>query len=179
MAQLPSFIISDDETKMPITEEYLKNLCARFLDPHSLEVLKNLFIEPPKTKVSTGSKFVDAWYQNERDLRIALAQIRALKMNKKCEFEGVAVPSDIMNIARTAINLNNPLASEQYLNKCRIELIENIEPTDNFSLDAVYAYALKLKLTTRMKKFNAEKGMASYHKIYERILNSDALGENK
>ena len=39
-----------------------------------------------------------------------------------------------------------------------------------FSDDAVIAYGLKLKLANRVKKFNEEAGMASYRKIYDRIL---------
>ena len=43
-----------------------------------------------------------------------------------------------------------------------------------FSVDSVFEYALKLKLAQRMRKFDVETGMASYKKIYEKI-----LGDNK
>jgi hypothetical protein len=43
-------------------------------------------------------------------------------------------------------------------------------PKDNFSDEAVIAYGLKLKLANRVKNFNEEAGMASYRKIYDRIL---------
>ena len=41
---------------------------------------------------------------------------------------------------------------------------------DNFSIDAVYAYGLKLMLVERMRKFDVENGKASYHEIYDNIL---------
>jgi hypothetical protein len=53
-------------------------------------------------------------------------------------------------------------------------LIESIRPNDSFSVDSVFEYALKLKLAQRMRKFDVETGMASYKKIYEKI-----LGDNK
>ena len=46
----------------------------------------------------------------------------------------------------------------------------NLQPLDIFSMDAVYAYGIKLLLVQRMKMFNREKGTDSYHKIYDTIL---------
>ena len=80
------------------------------------------------------------------------------------------VSSDIMQTARTAINFESPLEAEDYLNQERINYLSNVLPFDNFSDEAVIAYGLKLKLANRVKKFNEEAGMASYRKIYDRIL---------
>ena len=46
-------------------------------------------------------------------------------------------------------------------------------PLDAFSIDAVYAYGLRLMLVERMRKFEVENGKTSYHKIYDTILDGD------
>lgn len=174
LAQLPSFSVEDVHGNLPITEEYFFDLCTRFLDKKSMKILSELSLEPPKTYKSTGSVFVDEWYKKERSLRFALAQIRALKLNKKYELDENSFSPDIVQVARTATGMESPLSAELFLNKYRLDLIESIRPNDSFSVDSVFEYALKLKLAQRMKKFDVETGMASYKKIYEKI-----LGDNK
>ena len=66
MAQLPSFAVSDDATPLPVTEQYFLELCSRFLDKKSMKILSSLSLEPPREVVSTGSAFVDKWYNQER-----------------------------------------------------------------------------------------------------------------
>ena len=164
LAQLPSFSVTDEKSVLPVTEEYFYDLCSRFLDKKSFEQVKLLSLTPPLKKVSTGSVFLDKWYDGERNLRFALAQIRALRMNKKFEIENESFSPDVIQAARTATGMESPLAAEQ---------LDSIRPADEFSVDAVYAYGLRLKLALRMKMFNAEKGMISYHKIYDSILKGD------
>lgn len=181
LAQLPAFNVSDDKAPLPITEEYFNDLCSRFLDKKSLSIVEALSLEPPRTKKSTGSSFVDEWYEKERALRVAMAEIRAVRMKKKFEIEGSdgasPVSPEIIQAARTACSMDSPLSAEQYLNSFRASIIDNIKLSDAFSTDAVFAYGLKLKLASRMKKFNAETGLKCYHSIYDRILN--ASGETK
>ena len=173
LAQLPSFTVTDEKAALPITEEYFYDLCSRFLDAKSLNQLKNLSLEPPREKTPTGSALLDSWYDCERNLRLALDQIRALRMNKKFAVENESFPPEVIQAARTATGMDSPLAAEQFLNQYRLNLLNSIRPQDEFSIDAVYLYGLKLKLALRMKKFNAEKGMASYHKIYDSILKGE------
>ncbi|MGI5057756.1 DUF2764 family protein [Treponema pectinovorum] len=173
LAQLPSFSVTDEKSVLPITEEYFYDLCSRFLDEKSLNRLKNLSLLPDRTKTATGSVFLDRWYEGERNLRLALAQIRALSMNKRFKAENESISPDVIQAARTATGMDNPLAAERFLNQYRLNLLDNIRPSDDFSIDAVYFYGLRLKLALRMKKFDAEKGMSSYHKIYDSILRGD------
>lgn len=173
LAQLPSFSVTDEKSVLPITEEYFYDLCSRFLDEKSLKRLKSLTLLPDRTNVPTGSTFLDLWYEGERNLRLALAQIRALSMNKRFDTENESLSPDVIQAARTATGMDNPLAAERFLNQYRLNLLDNIRPSDEFSIDAVYFYGLRLKLALRMKKFDAEKGMSSYHKIYDSILRGD------
>ena len=170
VAQLPEFTVSDDKTALPITYEYYYDLCSRFLSKGDMKILDGLSLEPPLDDSKTGSKLVDSWNYKERSLRLARAQIRALRMKKKFSAGNESVAPDAVQAARTASGMDSPLAAEQFLNQYRLGVIESMRPTDGFSVDAIFSYGLRLKLAARMKKFNAVKGMESYKKIYSRIL---------
>lgn len=170
VSQLPEFTVSDDRSNLPITYEYYYDLCSRFLDKKSMKILDGLSLEPALDSSTTGSKLVDSWNYKEKSLRLALAQIRALRMKKKFSTANESIAPDAVQAARTASGMESPLAAEQFLNQYRLNVIESMRPTDGFSVDAVFSYGLRLKLATRMKKFNAATGMASYHKIYDSIL---------
>ncbi len=174
VAQLPSFSVSEDSTqKLPITVEYYKDLCARFMSPEKAFLAQDLSLEPPLEMEETGSEFLDKWYDRERGLRLALAQIRALRMKKDLKDLPTATDGEMIQVARTATGMDNPLAAEQYLNQYRLSVLERLAPMDMFSVDAVFNYGLKLMLCERMRKFNKDEGLASYHKIYDEILGED------
>ncbi|MBR6079971.1 MAG: DUF2764 family protein [Treponema sp.] len=175
VAQLPAFTVNSESTvKLPITTEYFKDLCTRFMNDRDSKVAQNLSLEPPREKVPTGSAFLDEWYEKERNLRFALAQVRAQKMKKDANVVPITTDGEVIQAARTATGMDSPLSAEQFLNEYRLSVLDKITPLDMFSVDAVYSYGLKLMLTERMKKFNRDEGLASYHKIYDEI-----LGEKK
>ena len=179
VAQLPAFSVNDDSSqKLPLTVGYFKDLCSRFMSEKANETAQKLTLEPPlefeEGKKSTGSVFLDQWYEKERNLRLALAQIRALKMKKDAKDLPSTSDGEVIQAARTATGMDSPLSAEQYWNQYRMSVLDRIAPMDMFSVDAVYNYGLKLMLAERIKKFNRDAGLASYHKIYDEI-----LGENK
>ncbi len=169
VSQLPA-IENLDSKQLPITEKYYRDLCGRFLDEKSLAVLDALSLEPPKKEARTGSAFLDAWYDRERCLRMALAQVRALKLKREADVLPGGCTADILQAARTAVGMESPLAAEEFLYKYRMETLRSLAPLDAFSVDAVFAYGISLMLAQRMKKFDVETGKASYHKIYDEIL---------
>ena len=78
MSQLPAIDFNDGKA-LPITEQYFRDLCSRFLDKKNLRILENLSLEPSRREEKTGSDFLDKWNDKERCLRLALASIRAVK----------------------------------------------------------------------------------------------------
>lgn len=174
VSQLPDISAAGEKSTLPITEKYYRDLCSRFLDPKDVKVLNNLSLTPSREAESTGSVFLDAWYNNERCLRYALAQVRAQKMKKDAGSIPVSISGDIVQAARTAVGMDSPLSAEQFLYEYRISYLNAIQPMDSFSVDAVFAYGIRLMLLERIKKFNAEKGTDSYHKIYDTILGEKA-----
>jgi hypothetical protein len=176
MAQLPSFSI-EKNTPLPITEKYVTDLCSRFLDKNTFSIFQSLSLEPPLDLIKTGSTLVDSWYTRERQLRLAIAQIRALKMKKKFTVSIDGMSPEVLQIARTATGFENPLDAEMYLAKARINSLESLRPLEEFSTDALFAYMLKLKLVIRLNKFNVDDGQNSYQKIYKTIL-GQSTGDN-
>ena len=171
MSQLPAFSINAGAV-LPFTEEYFVELCSRFLDKKSFEILQSVSLEPPRKGEKTGSLFVDSWNDWERNVRLCLAQMRAQKLQKDFTvgLDETSFAADAIQIARTASGFDSPLEAEEFLNSERVNALQNLTPLDGFSRDAVFAYALKLKLAIRIKKFNEESGMDSYRKIYDTIL---------
>lgn len=175
VAQLPAFLVNDDTSqKLPLTVAYFKDLCSRFMSEKDNLMAQNLTLEPPLDNKNNGSSFLNQWYEKERNLRLALAQLRALKMKKDNKELPSTSDGEVIQIARTATGMDSPLSAEQFLNHYRMSVLDRLAPMDMFSVDAVFNYGLKLMLAERMKKFNKDEGFASYHKIYDEI-----LGENK
>lgn len=176
VAQLPAVVFSSDsKATLPISFDYFKDLCARFLDGDVLEQINSLSLEPPKEPADTGFCFLNKWYSWERSLRLALAQQRATKMQKNFDCpEAATVTQDIQQLARTACAFDSPLEAEQFLNKERLKMIDDFSSIDAFCADAVLAYGVKLLLASRIQKFDENAGMESYRIIYDQI-----LGESK
>ena len=173
VSQLPDISAAGEKSTPPITEKYYRDLCSRFLDSEQIGVLNNLSLEAPREVCKTGSDFLDKWYDFERSLRYALCQVRAQKMKKDAGSIPVSITADILQAARTAVGMDSPLSAEQFLYDYRISVLNNLQPLDNFSVDYVYAYGIRLMLCERIKKFDKVNGTNSYHKIYDAILDGD------
>ncbi len=170
IAQLPSLDAVGDTTPLPITEESFDALCAQFLGKKALERLKTLTILPPRERKKSGSRLIDAWNDAERNLRLCLAQYRARKKNASADAKENAFPQSLALAARTATDMKDPMEAELYLNRYRLSCLEAQRPADPFSEEALYCYALKLKLLSRIRQFDTERGENAYRNIYDSIL---------
>ena len=141
VAQLPTLSL-DSEVPMPITEEYFLDLATRYLDEESLKTLEELSLEPPKEVTKVSSTLVKKWFDFERTLRFALAEIRARRLKKEVDIQQKECPAFILEIARTACGFESPLEAELYLAKQRMNYLTSIPPSDIFCTDSVFASAL-------------------------------------
>ena len=82
VSQLPNISSSESKAALPLTGAEFLELASRFITEDEKAVLQGLSLIPPMENLSTGSAFLDVWYEKERNLRCALAQIRAQKMKK-------------------------------------------------------------------------------------------------
>lgn len=175
ISQLPSLDGLGESSPMPITEERFFELCRSLLDEGAQRELEALTLTPPRDGADSGSALVKAWYESERDLRLALGAERAKKMQKTFDTDGRALPIELTKAAREAVDMNDPLAAEKFLNEYRLKLLEALRPTDTFSQDYIFYYGLKLKLIMRIRRFDADAGDTAYRNIYNSILNGERL----
>ena len=137
--------------------------------------MKELTLSPPKKSESSGSVLIDAWNESERTLRFALGKVRAEKMKKPFDTENRVFPVEYIKAANVALEIENPMEAEKYLNSYRLEILETLRPMDSFSEDYIFYYGLKLKLLLRIRQFDAKSGEKAYKNIYDSILNGDRL----
>ena len=173
VSQLPNISSAESKSALPLNSESFREVASRFISAKEKAILEGLSLVPPMELNATGSAFLDVWYEKERNLRCALAQIRAQKMKKDTMPLPPGCTADIISAARTAVGMDSPLSAEQFLYDYRLRLLDDLRPLDAFSIDSVYAYGIRLMLVERMRKFEVENGKTSYHKIYDEILDGD------
>ena len=173
ISQLPSLDGISENAPVPITEERFAELCERFLGKKALNEFNKLTLMPPRTPEKSASSLVEKWNEGERNLRLALAKFRADKLNKNFRDDSQTFPAELVQAARTAVDIESPMEAEKFLNKYRLEFLESLRPTDSFSEEYVYYYGLKLKLILRIRKFDAESGETAYRNIYDSVMNGE------
>ncbi len=170
VSQLPSLDGIGENTPLPITEERLYELCERFLGKKVWDEMKNITLMPPRDGDSCGSAFIDAWLSAERNLRLALAKVRAERMKKSFDIGNVLLPAEYLKAAAAASERENPMEAEKYLNSFRLDILESMRPADGFSKEYIFYYAIKLKLLCRIRCFDKSAGEAAYKNIYSSVI---------
>ncbi len=173
VSQLPSLDGLDEGSALPIREAVFREVCSRFLEPGSMKILDSLSLVPSREQTKVNSELIEQWNRNERLLRLALGSVRAANMKKPFDAGDATWSADILQAARTAAGMKDPLAAEQYLNHYRMGVLDRLRPLDCFCEDAIYFYGLRLMLLERMQRFDKKKGIESYQRIYDSILNRD------
>lgn len=173
ISQLPSLDGINENTPLPITSERFAELCERFLSKKAQGESKKLTLAPPKNPEKSSSSLVEKWNDGERNLRFALAELRADKMNKHFDTENKSFSSALLQAVRTALEIESPMEAEKFLNKYRLDFLETLRPTDSFSEEFVFYYGLKLKLIERIRRFDSESGECAYRNIYDSIMNGN------
>lgn len=175
ISQLPSLDGIGESAPIPITEERFVELCNRFLGHRLQEAMKKLTLAPARNSEGSGFALIDAWNESERTLRFALGKVRAEKLKKPFDTENRALPAQYIKAAGAAVEMENPMEAEQFLNRFRLEMLEALRPMDSFSEDYIFYYKLKLSLILRSRQFDTNTGEKAYKKIYNSILNGDRL----
>lgn len=172
MAQLPGIMPG---TPLAFTYAQFRETASRFLSKDDLGILDGLSITPDRGRRPTGSTLVDGWYRKERALRLTLEKARASKLKRditlsRDDEEIAGSYADVQIIARAAAAIANPLEAERYLDRARVDFLDQLRVGHYFDSDAVFAYGLTVLLRERGDKFTAEAGRESYTTIYNRIL---------
>lgn len=175
ISQLPSLDAISDGIQIPITEERFLELCSHHLGKKTLSEIEKLTLTPALNPEKSSSALVAAWCDDERNLRMALANARADRMGRNLPFEKRGISSELSKIASSAVEIENPLEAEKFLLQLRLSSLEALRPMNSFSDEYIFYYALKLKLLNRIRVFDEERGEATYKNIYNSVLNGDRL----
>lgn len=173
ISQLPSLDGISETTPLPITEERFIELCQRFLSRKAQCELKKLTLLPPRKPEKSTSALLEKWNEGERNLRLALAKVRADKMKKSFDAENNSFSPALLQAVRTAIEIESPMEAEKFLNSYRLDFLETLRPMDSFSEEFVFYYALKLKIIERIRKFDQTSGETAYRNIYSSIMDGN------
>lgn len=173
VSQLPSLDGIGENAPLPITEERFMELCRRFLGNKALEKLESLSLLPPRDCPEAGAGLPEQWSSNERDLRLALAKVRAEKMKKPFDAGNRILPAALLRVASAALEQENPMEAERLLDRHRLEFLETLRPMDSFSEDYLFYYRLRLGLLLRVRQFDAAAGEEAYRNLYHSILSGD------
>jgi hypothetical protein len=180
IAQLPYLLY---EQKPPMSSNNFKALAASLLDENDAKVMQYLSFDSVFLKdKSCSSEFVNDWKNWECALRLNLAKERALKLKREVQTpEPPFFPQEAAIAASKAADEKSPLDGEILLDKARWNAIDTISGNENFSVNRIYAYYLKLLLLERRQAFNAESGFVEYKTLYASILESaqNSPGEPK
>lgn len=175
ISQLPSLDGISENMPLPITEDRFLELCSSFLGKKARNEMKNLTLLPPRNQEYHGSELLKKWNESERNLRLSLGKVRAEKMKKPFDAGNRVLPSEYIKMANVAVEMDNPMEAEKFLNRYRLELLEALRPMDGFSEEFVFYYGLKLKLLLRIRQFDTDAGETAYKNIYNSVLNGDRL----
>lgn len=173
ISQLPSLDGISENTPLPITEERFRELCQRFLGKKAQNILETLTLMPSRNSEKSPSALIENWNEGEKKLRLALAKFRADKLKKQLNVEIQSFPAELVQAARTAVEIESPMEAETFLNRYRLDFLETLRPMDSFSEEFIFYYGLKLKLIERIRKFDTESGETAYRNIYNSIMNKD------
>ena len=175
ISQLPSLDGISENMPLPITEERFFELCNELSGKKIQNEISKITLLPSKVYEKSSSSLIENWNNGERNLRLALAKVRADKMKKSFDIENNVLSSELLKVANTAIEIESPMEAEKFLNSYRLQFLETLRPMDNFSEEFVYYYGLKLKLISHIRQFDTNAGEIAYRNIYNSIMNGDRL----
>jgi len=173
IASLPFLQFGNPPTLQP---EELLRIARDHLSPADWETLKDL--------LETGGQqaphsFARQWRNLETQIRNAIASARAQRLKRPVEPYLKSVSGtlrlDIPTAVEEAFQTPSPLERERKLDRCRWRLLEEMAGPDPFTLEALFAYALRLRIAIRWANLQPETGEAVLNEQVQRILHPTAL----
>ena len=152
----------DSET-YPSTEEFFQ-LCCENLSEADLNIFKEIY---QADSGETGNGFLRRWFSWNRSLRFELAVLRAQNLGMDFDgYQGIDKMTGTEELAREAYNQESPLTSEEVLERGRWGFLDELEVGHFFDLQKLLVYGLKLSILERKSRFNIDKGLENFKRIY-------------
>lgn len=146
--------------------------CGRFLSAADYELLSSSKLDPQPV---AGRGLPALFHQWECSLRNELARLRSV--DSEPPEADVSPVFGTSQIAAGAMEQNDPLEAELYLDDCRWSEIDELSAGHSFDMEFLCAYRLKLQILERHTQFEQERGSAAYQDLYARLLSAPGIGE--
>lgn len=167
-ASLPTVAL---DAAPPLTLAQFLNRCREHLDPADLEAVRLLAEE---ADAPAPHPFVQAWRDRETQLRNALVRARAARL--RCEAAPylrpvAAADASLDKAAADALSRPTPLERELELDRVRWNQAAQLAGFNPFSMDALLAYTIKLKLADRWATLSEQAGRDKMRAVETQPLN--------
>jgi len=158
----------------PMSTAELRARCAEQLNGRDLATLDRLL-------ASAGDPdapgFEGAWTARERQLRAAIAAARAPRYG--ADPRAVRPPHPgwdqlVETGVADAFALPTPLEREQALDRVRWHVLEELTPRDPFTAEAIFVYALKLRIAERWAARSDDQGRQRFDEALAALLRGAA-----
>jgi len=164
-ASLPRLSFSEG---LPFEVDDFVELCDENLSPKDTEVVRALISGVDDETTNVKNSFLKQWNDSEIELRNTIVKHRATV--RKCDPDQFLREQDgsdyaVVKAVSDAYSKPNPLEREQSLDKFRWEQLELLGGTDFFDSNAIFAYALQLKILERWSQLDTELGAERVQKI--------------
>lgn len=144
----------------PMSYESFVNLCREHLSERDIQALEAL----DATVGDTSNAFVRGWRDNDTQLRNLLARARATALGRDPVpylREHRDVDTSIEKAVTDAYTRETPRDREIALDRFRWAQAETLAGYDEFSIDAILGYALKLKIAERWANMDEDEGRST------------------
>ena len=147
---------------MPISYEQFLGLCKSSLDEQKLSLLTDL------TLMSTNGPLVKEWAIFYQELNQELTYQRSQRLGIKAKLPDFRY-EQISKLVSQALNHKNPLSAELMLLELEFQKLDELIGLHYFDEEALFGYALKLKLLERKSSFKIEQGKAEFNRIIVKL----------
>ncbi len=171
VATLPTLRYEDRDAQDP--SDFLE-VAGDHLDKDDAELLPLARIDAPDAGGSEPEP-VRSWVDFERDLRNALAKVRAQRAGKEVSGflrengAGETNMAAYEELAREAVAAESPLTGEDLINRARFAFAEELEVNHFFDIDVIVAHYIKLQVIARRKTFSRSEGEKRFAAISDQI----------
>jgi hypothetical protein len=155
VASLPHLRIGDEPPFS--TEEYIDN-CAQWVSEYEADILRHVLLQEPDIAPCPLCK---AWNNIETQLRNAVAVLRAQKLGvdaKEYLQPHSGFSGEIEVMAREAFARNDPIETEEELDRARWKLADDLAGQNHFGFEKVLAYGIQLKIVERWNRMDVHTG---------------------
>ena len=151
ISSLPTLVFG---TRPPFGIERFLEQCESQIPQADLESVKLCFSEEP-WDVKTQQQTLRQWINFETALRNELVRVRAARKKvdpaRFLRGEAGSEPA-FYQLALNSHRITHPADAEKFLDQARWQALEELSASHYFDLDALIAYALKLKILWRWER---------------------------